>query len=69
MPFSSSVFTRLASLKRGGGCVNFCCGSSLLRRRASPLLQLGQAAIPSSSSALSPASCGGVCLSSLSLAA
>ena len=26
MPFSSSAFTRLASVKRGGGCVKCCDG-------------------------------------------
>ena len=36
IPFSSSVFTRLASLYRGGGSVNFCCGSSLFSPASVP---------------------------------
>ena len=36
MPFSSSSFTSVASVNRGGGCVNFCSGRSVLSSSLSP---------------------------------
>ena len=36
MPFSSSSFTSVASVNRGGGCVNFCSGRSAFSSRRSP---------------------------------
>ena len=50
MPASSSAFTNAASEYRGGGWVNFCCGSSFLRSSRSPFSNGGSAASFSSSS-------------------
>ena len=54
MPFSSSSFTRLASEKRGGGCVKCWSVSSLPSFRMSPSLSGGSWA-PASSGAVSSA--------------
>ena len=43
MPFSSSVFTSVASLKRGGGSVKCCSGRILCSFSVSPSLDLRQA--------------------------
>ena len=53
MPFSSSVFTSVASVKRGGGWVKFCFVSRLTSVSTSPSFSGGRAlafSVPSSSS-------------------
>ena len=49
IPFSSNAFTRLASVKRGGGCVKCCSGSSSSSRSACSAVSPGSIASASSS--------------------
>ncbi len=62
MPFSSRAFTRLASLKRGGGWVKCWSVSSFFRESTSPSARGGSWVAASSAAWSSPAGasgCGG----------
>ena len=50
MPFSSSSLTSVASVKRGGGCVNFCSGRRAFSSSRSPSVSGGSMPDTTSSS-------------------
>ena len=50
IPFSSSSLTRVASVNRGGGWVNFCSGINFLTASTSPSRMVGNNPLPSGDS-------------------